>query len=80
MPYFRYLIQGRAGPAHDRMGFYTTRTFHALEEATARKKALSSARREFGGSAKVEDVWQVSLLASFRPPNRGATFYEESDL
>ncbi len=53
---------------------------HALEEATARKKALSSARREFGGSAKVEDVWQVSLLASFRPPNRGATFYEESDL
>jgi hypothetical protein len=92
MPYYVFLVHGEdTRQPEGRRGFYTTRCRQAPTQEAAAEALLADLREEFttGVSASywssdvpsltINDCWRTSWLGRSRYPNRGSTFYEDTD-
>jgi hypothetical protein len=87
VPFFRFIVHGTGNFPGGIAGFYTTRWSWARTQAAAESKVLKQVKRGLKGSLKrdavrtleIEEARQISTLEIWRMPNRGYTFYSESD-
>jgi hypothetical protein len=91
MPFYRFIIHGKGVLTNEGCtGFYTTRWAFGRSEALAAEAALKSVRKawesgEYEGWSKslptleIEDGWEIGVQDLWKAPNKGSTFYVETD-
>jgi hypothetical protein len=85
------LREDEDGYIHITDGFYTTRWCRAASKERATERGMALLRKEWttGRSAhlnqgaplslEIDKIWRIALFDIWRAPNRGHTFYNDTD-
>jgi hypothetical protein len=87
VPFFRFILHGTGDFPDGIAGFHSTRWAWARTKEAAESKVLKQVKRNLNRrlnreairTLEIEEAWRISPLEIWRAPNRGHTFYNESD-